>query len=113
VSRRRLTLLIAGAAFIWLVGAALLAVSLTISKTLQALEMDRFAEAYKQDDAGPRYEALYEHAKQTHEAMATMDQDRFGFMGGSTMTMALLILCWAIDRHRLMKRLAASSAAGG
>ena len=76
-------------------------------KMLHAARMNRFVEEYERDEADGRYVALYEDAKRVHEAMASAEADHYGFVAGAAMTIGILVLCWAIDRHRLMKRIAA------
>ena len=71
-------------------------------RVLHAGRMNRFVEEHERDEADGRYVALYEDAKRAHEAIASAESEHYGFVAGAAMTIGILVLCCAIDRHRLM-----------
>ena len=112
MSRTRLILLIVGVAIIFLVGAVNLVVGQTLVKAYQARRMNRFVEEYQRDEPGEQYLALFEKAKDFRREIGVEAVDHQGFVGGAGMTMGLLLFCWLIDRHRLVKKMAAAGERG-
>ncbi len=107
MSRTRLVLVAVGAAIIVLVGVANLLLGLTVFKAHEARQIERFVERYQRDDADEGYRTLFGEARSFREQIAAAAVDNFGFTGGAAMSIGLLLLCWLVDRHRLMKRIAA------
>jgi hypothetical protein len=108
MKRRTLFLLVAGAAFIWLAGALLLGLRLTIGKARSDRAMTRLVGVYEPGEGEGDYASLYLKAKSLQDELASERADLEGAAAGAVMTMGMLFLCWTIDRHRLLKRIAAA-----
>ncbi len=51
------------------------------------------------------YSALFRHAEETHRRLVREKGDHLTAVGGAATTFGTMLILWAVDRRRLLKRL--------
>ena len=103
---RKFYLLLAGISVIFIVGIINLMMKSTVVKRIQDLRRKEFIEKYAPEDDRERYTALFQKARRHLKELDFAEADHMGFVGGAAVTIGILLFLWAIDRHRLVKRIA-------
>ena len=80
--------------------------SLTVGKARGERAMGQFAARYESEDACGRYATLYREAKSLRGSLNSEVLEHQAGLGGWAMVLGLLFFCWALDRSRLLKKVA-------
>ena len=88
-----------------LCGTAGLVLHLSIYEEFLATQSKSWARDFEPGTSGRSYAALYQAAKSTKAELARVKIDRGAFVGATGMTLGGLIVWWALDRRRLIRKL--------
>ncbi|MFP4058201.1 MAG: hypothetical protein ACLF0G_15145 [Candidatus Brocadiia bacterium] len=85
-------------------GLASVVLGLTVARSVYERQAQAFAQTYDPAAGQKSHAQLFERARELHARLVDEKIKRMSFNGGLALAAALVLLCWTLDRRRLLRR---------